>query len=102
MEYDENNRDVSDDAADVSPAAEAVAGEGDEVTTRDEVDPDLAEAGVAARSRSARAAETPSAPPPAGQRTAGGARALAPASLVGRSAPWAFSCPACAPRSRRT
>ena len=48
MEYDENNRDVSDDAVDVSPAAEAVAGEGGEVTTRDEVDPDLTEAGVAA------------------------------------------------------
>lgn len=48
MEYDENNREVSDDAADVAPAAEAVAGEGGEVTTRDEVDLDLTEAGVAA------------------------------------------------------
>lgn len=48
METDENNREVSDDAVDVSPAAEAVAGEGGEVTTRDEVDPDLTEAGVAA------------------------------------------------------
>ena len=49
MEYDENNRDVSDDAVDVSPAAEAVASEGGEVTTRDEVDPDLTEAAVAAQ-----------------------------------------------------
>ena len=48
MEYDENNREVSEDAVDVSPAAEAVAGEGGEVTTRDEVDPDLTEAGVTA------------------------------------------------------
>ena len=48
MEYDENNREVSDDAVDVSPAAEAVAGEGSEVATRDEVDPELTEAGVAA------------------------------------------------------
>ena len=48
MEYDENNRDVSDDAVDVSPAAEAVAGEGGEVTTRDEVDRELTEAAVAA------------------------------------------------------
>jgi len=48
MEKDENNREVSDDAVDVSPAAEAVAGEGGEVTTRDEVDPELTEAGVTA------------------------------------------------------
>ena len=48
MEKDENNREVSDDAVDVSPAAEAVAAEGGEVTTRDEVDPDLTEAGVTA------------------------------------------------------
>ena len=48
MKHDENNREVSDDAVDVSPAAEAVAAEGSEVTTRDEVDPELTEAGVAA------------------------------------------------------
>jgi hypothetical protein len=47
MKQDENNRDIGEDAVDVSPAAEAVASEGSEVTTR-EPDDELTEAGVAA------------------------------------------------------
>jgi len=47
MEKDENNRDVGDDAVDVSPGAENVAAEGGEVTQANP-DPDLTEAGVTA------------------------------------------------------
>lgn len=47
MEYDENNREVSEDAVDVSPGAEAVAAEGGQATPPDP-DPELTEAGVAA------------------------------------------------------
>jgi hypothetical protein len=47
MEKDENNREVSEDAVDVSQAAENVAAEGGEVTQANP-DPDLAEAGVTA------------------------------------------------------
>ncbi len=47
MEHDENNTDVSEDAVDVSPGAEAAAAEGGEVTQADP-DPELTEAAVAA------------------------------------------------------
>jgi hypothetical protein len=47
MKHDENNRDVGEEAVDVSHAAEAVAAEGGEVTTR-EPDEELTEAGVSA------------------------------------------------------
>jgi hypothetical protein len=47
MTQDENNTELSEDAVDVSPAAEAVAAEGGEVTPADP-DPELTEAGVAA------------------------------------------------------
>jgi hypothetical protein len=47
MTQDENQRETSDDAVDVSPAAEAVASEGGEVSTR-EPDDELTEAGVSA------------------------------------------------------
>lgn len=47
VQKDENNREVSDDAVDVSPGAENVAAEGGEVTQANP-DPDLAEAGVTA------------------------------------------------------
>lgn len=47
MKHDENNRDVSEDAVDVSTAAEAVAAEGGEVMAR-EPDEELTEAGVSA------------------------------------------------------
>ena len=48
MEHDENTRDVSEDAVDVSPGAEAAAAEGGEVTQANP-DPDLTEAAVAAQ-----------------------------------------------------
>ena len=48
MQHDENNRDVSEDAVDVSPAAEAAAGEGSEVTEANP-DPELTEAAVTAQ-----------------------------------------------------
>jgi hypothetical protein len=47
MTQDENQREQSDDAVDVSPAAEAVAAEGSEVTAR-EPDDELTEAAVRA------------------------------------------------------
>ncbi len=47
MEKDENNRDVSEDAVDVSPAAEAAAAEGSEVAQANP-DPELTEAAAAA------------------------------------------------------
>lgn len=47
MEHDENKREISEDAADVSPGAEAVAAEGGEAIPPNP-DPELTEAGVAA------------------------------------------------------
>jgi hypothetical protein len=47
MTPDENRRDVSDDAVDVSQGAEAAAAEGGEVTQADP-DPDLTEAAAQA------------------------------------------------------